>query len=200
ICPTTSKDIQDFIKKIEKNYDLSKPDSDLSKEDKQHLLDISTFWLDRLIEKSEKLDAVLLDNKYTLNPELLKKGAVSFLPRSVWRKLTIFTRMDLNESCKCILFELPTSGGYHALRATECVLREYYEKKTGKAIKGFIDWKKILDELEKIADSSLLGHLDYLRENLRNKLSHPEAFLSQKEAEKILPMIFHSIETMVKDF
>ncbi len=132
---------------------------------------------------------------------MLIQGAEKFFSKDIWGELVPEAKSDLDECCKCILFELPTSAGFIALRGTESVLRIYYNKKTGKTLTRFLNWNDILKELKTTnADKKLLGHLDYLRNNLRNKLSHPDSFLSQKEAENIFPMIVLTIETMVKDF
>ena len=198
ISKKTSEEIQQYISKIEKKY---KPGSDLSGEDKKLLKERIKLWYDRIINESEELNVILLNSKYTLNHELLINGAKDFFKDSVWKKLTKSTQADLNECCKCLLFELPTPGGFLALRATESVLRRYYKRKTGRVINGHIDWKAILNQLKSTnVDDTLLGHLDYLRNNLRNKLSHPDAFLTQKEAENIFPMIVISIESLIKDF
>lgn len=193
----TCEEIDDFIDKLEKKYG---PEDNLDKDDKELFKTRIIKWEDRVLNSSEKLNVLLLNNVYSLNPELLINGAENFFSKSVWKQLSSTTIKDLNECCKCILFELPTSAGFIALRATESVLREYYTNKTTKQLDKFLDWKTILEELKSTnADKNLLGHLDYLRNNLRNKLSHPDAFLEQKESENIFPMIVTSIEAMQKD-
>jgi len=199
ICPGTSKEIQKFIDKTEKKYPAA--ESDLSPEDRKLLQEYRNLWYDRIINESKNLNVVLLNNEYSLNPALLIKGAEHFFNENIWKKLTKTTQRDLDEATRCILFELPTPAGILALRATESVLRRYYKRKTNNAITGFIDWKTIIDHLRNTnADTTLLGHLDYLRYNLRNRLNHPDAILAQKEAENIFPMIVTSVEAMIKDF
>jgi hypothetical protein len=79
-------------------------------------------------------------------------------------------------------------------------LRKYYKKKTRKGLTDFVNWNDMISQLKNTnADNMLLGHLDYLRKNLRNKLSHPDAVLSQKDAENIFPMIVTTIETIIAD-
>tara|TARA_Y100000310_G_scaffold341966_1_gene443114 strand:- start:3499 stop:4269 length:771 start_codon:yes stop_codon:yes gene_type:complete len=198
LCPNTSREIQEFTDKIEKEYDEKA--SDLNSKDKEKLEHNIKLWYDRIKNSSKNLNIILLDNKYLLNPDFLLTRAVNFFKNSTWKKLTKITKRDLEESCKCILFELPTSAGILALRACESVLREYYKKKTDTILTGFIDWKTILDQLNNTnSDKTILGHLDYLRKNLRNKLNHPDAVLLQKEAENIFSMIITTIETMVSD-
>lgn len=193
----TCEEIDEFINHLDEKYGA---EDNLDENDKEFLKNRTIKWEDRILNNSEKLNVILLNNVYSLNPELLIKGAENFFSKSVWKQLSTSTTKDLNECCRCIMFELPTSAGFIALRATESVLREYYSNKTTKHLEKFIDWKTILDELKSTnADKNLLGHLDYLRNNLRNKLSHPDAFLEQKEAENIFPMIVTSIEAMQKD-
>jgi len=198
ICSKTSKEIQEYIEKIESKYD---PDGDISSSDRLFLKEKINLWHDRINNESEVLNVVLLNHKYSLNPELLINGAENFFNINIWKKLTNSTKRDLDETTRCILFEIPTPAGILALRATESVLRRYYKSKTRQTLAGFIDWNTIIKKLHNTsADKTLLGHLDYLRNNLRNKLNHPDAVLTQKEAENIFPMIITSIEAMIGDF
>lgn len=197
ISPETSKEINEIVDTFDKRY---KPHQILSIGDKKILEKRSNIWYDRISNESKKIETILLDYNYSLNLSLLKSGSEAFFNEKIWKKLTKSTKKDLDESCKCILFELPTSAGFLALRATESVLRKYYKKKTNKSLTGFINWNDMIKELKSTnADKTLLGHLDYLRKNLRNKLSHPNSHLSQRDAENIFLMIITSIEAMMKD-
>lgn len=87
-----------------------------------------------------------------------------------------------------------------SLRATESELRSFYERKTKKRIDTFLNWGTIIKDLKtKAKDESLIGHLDYLRIHLRNKLSHPDAVLEQGEAENVFAMIVITITQMTKN-
>lgn len=197
ICKKTAKEIEEFVGNIDKKYSHN---SLLDADDKNLLSIQSALWYDRIKNDLENLNVMFADYKYLLNLELLIEGAKDFFRTSVWRKLKRDAKKDLNECCKCILFELPTSAGIMALRATESVLRNYYKAKTSNSVATINNWNQILQQLRATsADKSLLGHLDYLRKNLRNTLAHPEAVLSQKDAENIFPMIVTTIEAMIQD-
>jgi len=91
-------------------------------------------------------------------------------------------RKDFREAGRCLAFEVPTAAGYHAMRATEDVLRQYYalfmKKTTDK-----IDWAVCTQELKKAkANPKVVQVLDQIRDLHRNPLMHPQEFLSMKEA------------------
>lgn len=197
LCNSTLKEIEEILRRIE-NGKYEKFDN-LNLNDRTYFNDVVVHWYDRLKTKANDFNVVILDNNYTLNPTCLKGGAKEFFSESIWNKLPKLVKRDIDESCRCLLFELPTPSGILALRATEEVLRKFYQKKTNQTPPANMNWYRIICALRRTnTDQTLLGHLDYLRKGLRNKLNHPDAVLNQKEAENIFSMIINSIETMVK--
>lgn len=127
LSPRTSEEVFGFINKIKEKY---KDEDSLSKEDKEILGTFVHRWIDRLITNPEENIAILLDYDYSINPKLLT-NVNKFFSSDIWDKLDKETKDDLEICTKCIMFELPTPAGILALRATESVLRTYYEKKLG---------------------------------------------------------------------
>ena len=89
---------------------------------------------------------------------------------------------DVHEAGRCIAFELPTAAGFHVLRATEALTREYYKFVINKD-SGKTDWGKCIEELKEqaAADNGLLELLDQIRDE-RNTVMHPRRNLSMDEA------------------
>ncbi len=91
-------------------------------------------------------------------------------------------KKDFREAGRCLAFELPTAAGFHAMRATENVLRQYHAELTGKMVDR-IDWHTCVTELTKAqANPKVLQVLDQIRDLHRNPLMHPQEFLSMKDA------------------
>lgn len=91
-------------------------------------------------------------------------------------------KKDFREAGRCLAFEVPTAAGFHAMRATENVLRQFYMELTGKTVDR-IEWGPCVQELKKAkADPKVLQVLDQIRDLHRNPLMHPQDFLSMKDA------------------
>jgi len=107
----------------------------------------------------------------------------------------------LEEAGKCILLSAPTAAAMLILRTVEGILREYYKNKSGKVIDSFTDWNDFLKELNSLQkpNKGLLDHLNYLRLNLRNPVSHPDKIFTSKEAENLFSMAVNTIEEMCKE-
>jgi hypothetical protein len=91
-------------------------------------------------------------------------------------------KKDFREAGRCLAFEVPTAAGFHAMRATENVLRQYHAQLTGKTVDR-IDWAVCVSDLRKAnANPKVLQVLDQIRDLHRNPLTHPQEFLSIKDA------------------
>lgn len=195
----TINEIEKLINKLYSSNYLEY--SVLQSDDKQTLNRLVNLWIDRVRNNARSIECYVLDDDYTLNRNKLLLGAKSFFEESIWNKMQDITKRDLEEALKCVLCKLPTSAGILSLRATEAELRQYYSRHLNKDISDNtnINWGGIISEFKKNnINQSLIGHLDYLRNNLRNKLSHPDSVLDQREAENIFSMIVTTITEMIK--
>jgi hypothetical protein len=108
-------------------------------------------------------------------------------------------KKDFREAGKCLAFEIPTASGFHAMRATENVLRQYYALVVGKPIDR-IDWGTCVAELRKAkANAKVVQVLDQIRELHRNPLMHPQEFLSMKEAISLFDIAKSAIGSVAED-
>lgn len=109
---------------------------------------------------------------------------------------------EIREAGKCLAFELSTAAGFHILRATETVVREYwtavsngkphpYTKTIGKYAhameKNRIGKKKVIETLKQIADLH------------RNPLMHPDDTLNNEDAIHLLGICISAITVMLKE-
>lgn len=108
-------------------------------------------------------------------------------------------KKDFREAGRCLAFEVPTAAGYHAMRATENVLRQYYalviEKPTDR-----INWATCTQELIKAgANKKVVQVLDQIRDLHRNPLMHPEEFLSMKDAISLFDIAKSAIGSLAEE-
>jgi hypothetical protein len=119
---------------------------------------------------------------------LIEKGEEKFgeTTRSVFNADAIY---DLQQSGKCLAFEVPTAMAFHVMRATETLIKAYYEVLAGKPWPyPQRDWGRYIVELEKFpgVNKTITGRLNEIRELNRNPLIHPEIIVSMEEA----PVLF----------
>lgn len=197
---SSHKEVKQWIEKLAA-YPINTPISD---HDSDLLLNSLRIWDDRI---DRELSSLLVKRCYQdglLNFKRLIKGAKEYLDKDIWNKLEERTHGDLNDAVKCLLFELPTPAAMIALRATEEVLRLYYEYKTGNTA-GQKYWKSIINELLKKGkdgklqynvDDKLVGHLDFIRENRRNLAEHPDTRFTPDQADRVFMEVTTAIQEM----
>lgn len=92
--------------------------------------------------------------------------------------------LDADAAARCIAFDLPTSAGYHLMRATEAVLREYWDIVTDGAEppnnRNMGDYLRQMDEKE-VGDPKVKAALKDIKDLYRNPLLHPEDNLESVE-------------------
>lgn len=105
---------------------------------------------------------------------------------------------DVNQAGRCLAFELGTAAAYHALRATEKVLREYYSLLVKKATDD-LRMKQAIDELVKAgADVKTMAVVNQVRDLHRNPVDHPDVFLDVTEAMEVFDICKSAISAMAR--
>jgi len=132
------------------------------------------------------------------------------LPESIRLKLKDGILAEIRESGKCLVFDVPTAGGFHILRATEAVMHEYYlvlcKPKTKERLTSWAAYTTILykqsnredvpeDDKEHIKRA--LSLLYQIKED-RNLLMHPEIVLKADEALTLFDYTKAIIGTMAE--
>ena len=122
-----------------------------------------------------------------------------FKTKSYWRRLSKVAKHDLDEACCCLAFERPTAAAFLVMRATEDVLRKLYSLEMKRPLLGFIEWGEITKQLRSNVDKQLIENLDYLRNNFRNPVAHPDKIYEQKESERLFHTAISVIEQMIDE-
>ena len=129
----------------------------------------------------------------------LTSGIESFLKEESLTIISDNAKQDLNDAIKCILFSLSTPAAMITFRASEDVLRLYYENKTQNS-SGRKGWNDIIQELLKIEGTNkpFVDYLNYIRDK-RNEAEHPGKIFSQSETEHAFMQVIHLIEVISKE-
>ena len=129
---------------------------------------------------------------------LLDNGEMIF-PASLVAKLPD-ALFDAREAARALAFEMPTACGFHIFRATETVLRKYYDEITG--TKSKIKTRSIgvyLNSMKQkgVGDDNIVSALKQMTELHRNPIIHPETVLIVDEAISILGIAQSAISAML---
>lgn len=151
--------------------------------------------------EAETWDTYFVSRKAIYSTSHLVDHAEEMFSAAVRKHLPSETISDIRQSGKCIAFDVPTAAGFHILRATESVIRQYYKVVTRKELpKRIRNWALYIDRLGKAgADPKILAVLDQIRENHRNPIMHPEVVLSEDEALSLLGIAQSAMVAMASD-
>jgi hypothetical protein len=107
---------------------------------------------------------------------------------------------DVAAAGTALAYDMPTSCGFHAFRATEAVLRRYYTEVTGgqpqpkaRNIAVYVNAMR----QRKCGDERILSVISQLSSLHRNPLIHPEVVLTADEALAILGMAHSAVTVML---
>lgn len=137
-----------------------------------------------LLEEVGTLDVYIPSDKGAYSSTILAEEGHKALGDEALGVVSEDTARDFDEAGRCLAFGLATAAGYHVMRATESVIRQWYALAVDTP-KARILWDDAVVELEKVAaeeDKATLELLGHLRRHLRNRLMHPEDFLNTDQA------------------
>lgn len=110
---------------------------------------------------------------------------------------------DIRDTGKCIAFELPTAAGFHVMRATEVVLRRFWEAvvpngEPRPTTNNIGDYLRELDRLN-AGSAKTRSCLRQIKDLHRNELIHPEHVLTLDEALGLLGIAQSIIVAMLAE-
>ncbi len=137
--------------------------------------------------------------KGILSTAKLVNSAEEMLSKNVLAKLSEVAISDIRAAGRCLAFNLPTSVGFHIIRALEAVVVDYIVRKTGgKPLKR--DLGAYVTTLEKEgANPDVTFVIDQIRRLHRNPLMHPEDVLNPDEAIDLFLLCRSAINATVAD-
>lgn len=146
--------------------------------------------------------AYIVTEKHLDVEKLLNNVEGLFAP-GVFALLPSIARYDFMEGGQCIAFERPTAAAFHALRATEDVLRSFYcsivKRKSER--KDPMLWGPMLAHLAALPPrrrptASLLSRLNYIRDSFRNPTQHPEAIYDIHQVQDLFNVCVEVVNRM----
>ena len=144
------------------------------------------------------LDTYILTQQGIYNTADLVAQADRAFGEAVRSVISEEARKDFREGGRCLAFELPTASGFHVMRATEAVLRQYHRLVAGLSQDAKSpEMAQCINELKKKGeDAKTLNILDAIRDLHRNPQMHPEIFLSMDEAMRLFDIAKSAINAM----
>lgn len=170
-------------------------------------------------EQALELRSNIGDIRATLEAELAGVGAYTLTPKRIdlkkllaevdalfapetFHQLPEIARFDFAEAGKCIAFERPTAAAFHMLRATEAMLRMYYQKMVRSNRIASQNWGPIVSDLRTRGRTkkylALNNQLDNIRDSYRNPTQHPEAIYDIHEVQDLWAICVDVVNRMIK--
>jgi len=149
----------------------------------------------------QSMDTYFVSQKGSHKTRDLIENARIALPETVRATMTEQGQLDFDQGGKCLAFDIPTAAGFHFLRSTESVLRQYYRVVTDKEPKAQLrNWGAYLKILNKCgAESRVTAIIEHIRVTYRNPVQHPEENLTEEQAQVLFGVCVSAITLMTSE-
>lgn len=134
-----------------------------------------------------------------IDVQKLLSDVKSLMPVGVFEQQTDEIKYDLEQSGKCLAFELPTASAFHIIRATEGALRFYYCSIVRQNRVEPMLWGPMTTGLRSRRvppPETILALLDHIRKSFRNPTQHPEMIYGMDEAQNLFGLCIDAISRM----
>ena len=146
-------------------------------------------------------DTYFVTQKGIYNTTSLIEQADKMFSSAILENLPEETINDIRMAGKCLAFELSTASGFHATRAIEDVVREYYKTLSESELKlENRSWGHYIIQLEKHnPDEKIIGILKQIKDTHRNPIDHTDETLTLDEANNLLGIARSAITALVTE-
>lgn len=167
-------------------------------------------------QKLKKIDSALEAEIYIKYAYLVEEKRIptdtlignmyKMMPKGHYNHLTLIAQYDITESGYCLAFNRFTAAAFHALRATEEMLKLYYEKLTKSTANDKDNWGIFVAKIQSFnksknssdeSNEELIANLDGLRKYYRNKTQHPQLIYSSDEIQDLIPYCIKTITQII---
>ncbi len=152
-----------------------------------------------LLAELATMPVYLVTNKGPFDIDVLIDNGLTLFPPDMHKKVPE-SGVDAMEVGRCLAFERSTACGFHTFRATEAVLRRYWDEATnGKTRPTPQTLGNMAGQLEmcKCGDDKVIEALKQMTKLHRNPISHPDVVLTVDEAIGIIGMARSVITLML---
>ena len=159
-----------------------------------------TSFLTSLQDELDRIPAFTVTAKGNMDVRKLAAAMSKGFPESTLELLNDFVRNDIDHSGRCLAFDLPTSSGFHILRAVETCAKAYVHAATGTLppMKNR-NWGEYIFQLKNAGAHEDVADLLRILKAKRNPLMHPYDDLDVDEAISLLCMCQGGMDTIVED-
>lgn len=153
-----------------------------------------------LQDELDRLPTFTVVKKGNLSIHSLVRGASDGYPKSVLELTDDFIANEINQAGKCLAFELPTSCGFHILRAVEIGIKGYVHAATGSLPRmNQRNWGEYIRLLENAGCGTDFIDVLKILKTKRNPLMHPQDNLETDEAVSLFCICQAGMEALVAD-
>jgi len=146
--------------------------------------------LEQAFEREHRnLSVFTVTPKGIYDTRLLIENTEEKFPQVVLAYLPPHCIVDLRQAGRCLAFEVPTACAFHVFRATESVIRRYYEVLAKQQwLHSTRDMGSYIRELEKLPGVNLdvIRRMREIKDFERNPSIHPEQIVTKEKA----PILF----------
>jgi hypothetical protein len=137
--------------------------------------------------------------KGILSTEKLVNDSEQMFSKQVLVRLSEIAIADIKAAGRCLAFNLPTSSGFHIIRALEAVVVDYIKRRTGKTpqkrdLGAYVEALK-----QEKASDDVVFVIDQIRRLHRNPLMHPEDVLDPEHSMDLFLLCRSAINATVSD-
>jgi hypothetical protein len=154
---------------------------------------------------SREINILSVPNRCAYSTTILIESGESLLPATVRIAVTDYVRDELHEAGKCLAFNVSTAAGFHLARGLESALRNYYDVLSSRAPRpkhpsgNDFSMYGYIDQVRQWADPKVISVLEQFTKLHRNPINHPEAVLTDEEAQALVGITVSAIAGMVND-
>lgn len=199
--------VSDLKRELDESELVTLPDEEIDRLEKKAIT-----WNHLINQDLQREKRIPVSQTGLLDVDRLVDSPESLFSRPVWEWLDDRPKSDIQEACRTIVINCPTSSVMLSLRAVEHCLREWYEQ--GNQELDEAAWGQVLDRLmeeyaqeEKKNDTVLtqlsdlppvLSTLYHLKEK-RNEVNHPEKSPNEQEARRTLMIVASTITEIFEE-
>jgi hypothetical protein len=150
-----------------------------------------------LAEAKGQVAFITRDKRFPV--DRLLDDVASLMPDGVFHALPDHAKYDFAEAGRCIAFELPTAAGFHLMRGTEAVLRDFYQRIVKRDRVDPLLWGPMTNHLRGrrvVPPDVLMNNLDNIRKSFRNPTQHPEKIYDIDEAQDLMGLAVEVVTRM----
>jgi hypothetical protein len=150
----------------------------------------------------QSMDTYYVSKKGAYSTKDLVENAHHQIPEPSRNSLSKQAKADFDQAGKCVAFDVPTAAAFHLLRATECVIKEYYElivpgpKRASGKMRNWGVYIRLMRDHG--GDSKVLSLLDHMRDVYRNPVTHPEENYSDENVQVLFGLCISAVVLLVQ--